>query len=365
VYVMANLMVGNLGIYYGYPSLVNGSNGDVAKAAAAFKPFDVIVFGDSIEHSTHSDHAKTQQIISLLKPNGNKIFGYVPIGTNGAARLTIAQIKQNVDEWQAMGVYGIFLDEYGFDYGVTRSKQNDIVGYIHGKGLKAFANSWVPADAMGDKNEVGNNQPPLLGTGDLYLMESWIVEGGSIQSTSQWVTKADQALSYQQTKGVQIAVLPTTTNPASSVNSFSYKLVSYATAMYGFAYFQWTDDNYSASNNVINTSTLPQNYGTSFVDNSVSHTSDYKTLTRRTDTGTFTIQPSSNIATFTASSTPPPPPPPTGDCQQQLDALTAENANLKAQIASLQSDKTNLTNQYNSIKAIYNDFVTKMNNVIK
>lgn len=357
-------MVGNLGIYYGYPSLVNGSNGDVAKAAAVFKPFDVIVFGDTIEHSTHSDHAKTQQIISMLKPNGNKIFGYVPIGTNGADRLSMAQIKQNVDEWQAMGVYGIFLDEYGFDYGVTRAKQNEIVGYIHGKGLKVFANSWVPADALGDKNEVGNSQPPLLGTGDLYLMESWIVEGGSVQPTSQWVTKADQALSYQQSKGVQIAVLPTTSNPANSVNSFSFKLASYATAMYGFAYFQWTDDHYSASNNSINAYPMPQNYGTKFVDNSVSHTSDYKTITRRTDTGTFTIQPNSSSATFTPSSSPPSPPP-TDDCQQQLDALKAENANLKNQITSLQSENKNLTNQYNSIKAFYNDFVTKMNNLVK
>jgi hypothetical protein len=360
---LVNLKVGNLGIYYGYPSLVNGSNGDLTKAANAFKVFDVIVFGDNIEHSTHSDHAKTQQIISMLKPNGNKIFGYVPIGTNGAARLSIAQIKQNVDEWQSMGVYGIFLDEYGFDYGVTRTKQNEIVSYVHGKGLKVFANSWVPADALGDKNEVGITQPSLLGAGDLYLMESWIVEGGSIQLTSQWVTKADQALFYQQTKGVQITILSTTPNPANNVNSFSYKLASYATAMYGFAYFQWTDDNYSASNNSINVYPLPQNYGTTFVDKSVPHTSDYKTLTRKTDTGTFTIQPDAGLATFTPTSSPPPPT--DSDCQQRLNVLTAENANLKTQIASLQNETTNLNNQINSIKTIFNDFVTKMNNVLR
>jgi hypothetical protein len=366
---MSNLKVVNLAIYYGYPSLVNGANGDVTKAVEVFKPFDVIVFGDQIEHSTHGDHTKTKDIIAKLKPNGNKVFGYIPFGTTGSAdSLTMAQVKQYTDEWYAMGVYGIFLDEYGFDYGVTRAKQNEAVSYIHSKGLKVFANSWVPDDAMGVKNERGLNEPPLLGAGDFYLLESWIAEGGTIQATSQWVSKADKCLAYQQSKGVTMAVLPTTPNPINNnVNYFPFQLASYACAMYGFSAFQWTDENYSASNNVINAYPLPQNYGTSFLENTVTHTSDYKTLTRKTDTGTFIIKPADGSVTFVASNTPPPPPPPPndGDLQKQIDALKIVNANLTAALNSVQNENVTLTNKISSARTIVSDFITKINNALK
>ena len=38
-----------LAIYYGYPSLVEQSGGDTARAAAVFGQYDAIVFGDGLE----------------------------------------------------------------------------------------------------------------------------------------------------------------------------------------------------------------------------------------------------------------------------------------------------------------------------
>ena len=38
-----------LAIYYGYPSLVNGANGDLEKAARVFSAYDVVVLGDGLE----------------------------------------------------------------------------------------------------------------------------------------------------------------------------------------------------------------------------------------------------------------------------------------------------------------------------
>ncbi|HEY8929041.1 MAG TPA: DUF5018 domain-containing protein, partial [Mucilaginibacter sp.] len=69
-------------IYYGYPSAVNHSNGDVNNAINEFKKFDVIVLGDSIEFATHPDNAKTKAIIQGLKSAkpGIKIFGYITLG---------------------------------------------------------------------------------------------------------------------------------------------------------------------------------------------------------------------------------------------------------------------------------------------
>ena len=126
-----------LAIYYGYPSLVNGANWDVNKAASEFAFFDVIVFGDGIEHSGHGDHANTKIIIQKLRSQGKEVFGYVDMGISPvpAQNLSIATAQQYVDEWAKMGVSGIFWDDAGFDFHVTRERQNTLVNYSHSKGL--------------------------------------------------------------------------------------------------------------------------------------------------------------------------------------------------------------------------------------
>src|SRR5436190_6871477 len=45
----ATLPPQRLAIYYGYPSLVDGARGDIARVAAVFGEYDVVVFGDGLE----------------------------------------------------------------------------------------------------------------------------------------------------------------------------------------------------------------------------------------------------------------------------------------------------------------------------
>ena len=68
----------------------------------------------------------------------------MPIGVKEASGtgLTEAEIKSKIDKWIAMGVHGIFLDEFGYDYKVTRERQNNMVDYCHNHNLFVFANSW-------------------------------------------------------------------------------------------------------------------------------------------------------------------------------------------------------------------------------
>src|SRR5688500_8633894 len=66
-----------LAVYYGYPSLVNGSGGDVERAVATFAAYDVVVFGDGLEFADvnprrlpngagAAEHNKTKAIIDRL-----------------------------------------------------------------------------------------------------------------------------------------------------------------------------------------------------------------------------------------------------------------------------------------------------------
>ncbi|ASS69025.2 MULTISPECIES: hypothetical protein [unclassified Paenibacillus] len=279
-----------LGIYYGWPSLVNGAAGNLTTAANTFKQFDVVVFGDGIEHASHGDHANTTAIMGDLKAAGKKVFGYVDLGVS-TQNLSLATIQTYVDEWKSMGAFGIFLDDYGFDYGVTRARQNAVLTYIHNAGLKAFMNAWNIDEAMGNRDETGASNPPSVTAGDYYLAESWLVSGNAYQSVSAWSAKADKALAYYRSKGVVTAALSTNAPGAAAPSDSStdrFKMAWWAAAMYGFP-FQWTDLWYSASNNTLNVYSNPSgSYGTSFLSDPV-HQSGSSVNTRTSNTGTITV----------------------------------------------------------------------------
>jgi hypothetical protein len=91
-----------LAVYYGWPSLVDNSQGDVTKASNSFQKFDLIVLGDGIWKPTHGDHEKTQTIIGNLIANNKQAFGYVDLGVK-TQNLTVEQMREAVDGWSSMG----------------------------------------------------------------------------------------------------------------------------------------------------------------------------------------------------------------------------------------------------------------------
>jgi hypothetical protein len=248
-----NVANNHLAVYYGYPSSVNNSNGDVQKATNEFSKFDIIVFGDSVEHPIHGDYANSKKIIKNLNSVGNKlIFGYIDLGvTNSTQHNNLDTIKQYIDEWVNLNVQGVFLDDFGYDYGVTRNRQNEVVDYAHSKGLKVFANSWDVDQALGDIDEKGQTNPTHITKGDWYLAESWLVGANKYNDISSWQNKADKCLDYKKMKGINIAVVSTNVaNGTTLADKYSdqFKMAWWSSTIYGFP-FQWTDNYYSSGNN--------------------------------------------------------------------------------------------------------------------
>lgn len=92
-----------LAIYYGWPSYVQYSNGNVTHAVMWFNDFDLIVFGDGIWKTTHGDRANTLNITRTLVGRGKKVFGYVDLGVS-TQNLAVSQMKAAVNGWYLMGV---------------------------------------------------------------------------------------------------------------------------------------------------------------------------------------------------------------------------------------------------------------------
>ena len=126
-----------------------------------------------------------------------------------------------------MGVFGILLDDFGYDFAVTRQRQNRAVRSAHRLGLSVIANCWDPEDAM-----LGP-----LGPADFLLMESWPYVDGF--EDSEW---RERAARFDQLRGV-VRIMSVSTG------SFDKVLAETARARaerWGHHAFGWSDLGYGA-----------------------------------------------------------------------------------------------------------------------
>jgi hypothetical protein len=159
-----------------------------------------------------------------------------------------------------------------------------MINYCHSLNLVVMMNAWNPDDVM-------SGTPMVLGSGDIYLLESYLISNGVYQNLSAWKTKADKCLSYSASLGISMACLSTSTSPISSSfgTTQQFSQAWFGTAIYDFNYFQATDYQYSATNNTLYTFANPVSfYGNTWQTNDV-QTDSIIHYYRSTDTNMIQI----------------------------------------------------------------------------
>jgi hypothetical protein len=213
-----------LAIYYGYPSLVNGAGGDLAAAVSDVSHYDVLVLGDGLEfdtadggHAGAAEHAFAARLVRQLAHTSRRpaVFGYVDLGRTQA--LSLAEIVDRIGRWAMMGIHGVFLDEAGYDFGVTRERQNQAVLAAHARGLRVCFNAFNPDDVFGDGqvpiNAVGGGNPAgvksLLSERDAILLESFAVGGGVTEPAAVLTRRVRAALAGRRRFGTRVFAIAT------------------------------------------------------------------------------------------------------------------------------------------------------------
>ncbi|MEG0473244.1 MAG: hypothetical protein RR588_13000, partial [Solibacillus sp.] len=177
--------VTNSCLYYGYPSSFSGTY-NIDDCATLFAKYDLVVWGDRYQEPSHEDYHNAVAIAKLMlgKNPAIEFFGYIQIGMDNSAgsNLTMDVLKSKVHEWKILGCTGIFLDEFGFDYRVTRERQNEIVNYVHSLGMNVIANSWridytfssksMPLSWINNFDGNPNKLLPVLNENDYYMFEN-------------------------------------------------------------------------------------------------------------------------------------------------------------------------------------------------
>jgi len=326
--VLSNGYPEKMAIYYGDPAAVNGSGGNTTLASDVFNDYDMVIFGEGIEQATHAYHATTQTIIQNIQST-TRAYGYVDLCVQNpqsslyrCSNFPMAELQSRTDKWKAMGAKGIFLDQAGCDYVVSRNRQNQIIDYIHAQGLSAFINVWNQDDAFkpgslpspypGYADCNPNNLTTRLGANDYSLLESWAV------ILSDWsenwppdpnmlYPRGDKALGYKNQYGTKFATVNTVAqgNPPFDQNKFAY--VWWTTLLYGFDSMAWGETwVFSSDTNSLpfHARPNPGNIGNAITPLAVGHAGNIHT--RSTTAGYIRVDGSAHTGQFVVQGTPPP-----------------------------------------------------------
>jgi hypothetical protein len=226
-----------IAIYYGYPSLVNGANQDLSRAVSVFSDYDVIVLGDGLEFDAPrpntagpAEHQFTRRLVQALRltPRRPLVYGYIDLGST--QRLSLEDIRDRIDRWARMGAQGVFFDEAGYDFGVTRERQNAVVAAAHAHGLSACLNAFRPADVFGTMrtplNAVGGGNPggapPGLSARDAVLLESFAVRNGVPEPAESLAARTRAALEGRARFGTRVFAVATSEGPADHASLAEY-----------------------------------------------------------------------------------------------------------------------------------------------
>lgn len=282
---MSNIPPKKIAIFYGYPSGVNATF-SVSGAANVFKDYDHVVFGDGLQENSHPDHANTVAIINDPVMVNTEVYGYID------ATLPLNDIQDKIDKWAVMGIKGIFCDQFGYDFGLTREKQREIVWCIHEKnnGLKAFVNSWNVDDSFGSTVDPTHNPNGLetrLGANDLYLAESFVIISGNYDDNNldsnnikDWQDKATKMVNYRTTYGTKMTAIATGGAVPFDQNKADYAY--YAAVLNDLDAWGWGEENFSASSAQLPFRTRKEIIGTQFTGSVVINGDIY---TRQTNVG--------------------------------------------------------------------------------
>lgn len=159
---------------------------------------------------------KSKRVAEFIKSK-TKLWGYVNLGPNNPTdsrdqwrQADLNKVKIQIDTIASAGWYGVFIDQFGYDWNETRERQNILVDYIHNKGLKVMVNSWFPEDALDskiDKIANPNGIPCHLNDSDWYLIESFYTDGTSYRGDTNYIEKFLKIRQYKDTMKINVATL--------------------------------------------------------------------------------------------------------------------------------------------------------------
>lgn len=204
--VSSALRASSVLMYLGKPAYINGS-ASVEEAVGHFIKYEHVILGANAEEVSNINHQDALTIIQKAKSlRGVKFYGYIDMGVAGR---TLSEIQVKINQWRNLGVDGIFCDHFGYDSGISRAKQNQILDSIHQYNMPAMLSAANPDQIFSDVGDATYNPDwvaPNIEAGDIYFFDSFAVDtrNGVYSSVSLLMTKLNKLIAYRNELGISI-----------------------------------------------------------------------------------------------------------------------------------------------------------------
>lgn len=209
------LRVPSVLFYLGKPAEINGAS-TITQAVDQYLKYDHIVFGNNVQEPSNAYHESTQDIIAGVKSNTSvSFYGYIDCGVS-TSNLSIGEIQVKINQWRDMGVTGIFVDNFGYDKGVGRARQNLILDSIHQYNMVAMIGATNLDNVLSDTMDPDYNPDwtaPNIVEGDIYYYNQFTISNGVYEAPATLFANLGKLYQYRLSLGIKIfgcAMIPTT-----------------------------------------------------------------------------------------------------------------------------------------------------------
>jgi hypothetical protein len=224
--------------------------------------------GDEYRVANHADYPNVVKIVDRIKQlhPATKIFGYVSVNQ------ILSAFEAKADDWNTLGVHGIFMDEAGYDYGTVATNGRDAfnakVDYVHAlsSASTCFVNAWNMDHIIGTANDPSypnttwnpSNNESSLTKDDWYLLESYPINDAAYTASTpdgyepkaDWASRGVKTQGHRATYGINLAAVGIIANGnAGGQDLFDFLFVS--ACMWALDAVGSSDTSYGASSSAV------------------------------------------------------------------------------------------------------------------
>ncbi|PEK88288.1 hypothetical protein [Bacillus mycoides] len=196
-------------LFVGYRGASINAYDSIEKRINAFSYIPHVMINK--EESTNFDF-----FVSEVKKSGTLLYGIISYSD-----VVLNNIEANITWFQSKGFHGVLLPGFGFENGWNRSQQNQILQYIHARGMVAVITGEIETTLF-NKPHKNNPQQADLKTSkdDIYLAQDVFVLNGAKNNPIVIPSVVFNLNKAQKERGIQIFVEDTA--DASSDNNKLY-----------------------------------------------------------------------------------------------------------------------------------------------
>lgn len=238
--------------------------------------------------------------LSGIRMAQTKLYGYIDC----TSTQSLSAIQLDMEWWRSRGAVGVFLANFDYSYGNTRTRQNDIILAAHERGLRAIVTGALNYLLFNAEHVQNPDWTPLVITStDGYYLSNAFIQNGVKKGYDTSLSLAKDLIRAKESLHISIYIEDTANGSASATQGL-YEHGHSLALLFGMdGYFVNRTDFYQLNDPIRYYEWAP--FVGAWSDEHITLIETISDVRRRTNFGEIIYAKSSNVVIFTGLTIPP------------------------------------------------------------